>query len=170
MRMSASSSTISMSCAMGDRAQLHRLVGRIGTLCDAGFGGSKDKPDPRPFRLGIFQHQLSLMIFHDLLDDGETEARPFGPGRDIRLGQALAALLGQALTVVLDNYPGLARSFSDDHADMALRAGAMLCDSRLDRFDRILDDIDQCLTDEPRIAADHHRMLGKMVSKAISGW
>src|SRR6266851_4890392 len=142
MRMSASSSMISMSCAMGDRAQLHRLVGSIRTLWDAGFGGSENKPDPRPFRLGILQHQLSLVIFHDLLDDGETETRPFGPGRDIRLGQPLAALLGQALTVVLDNHRGLARSFNDYHADMALRGGAMLCDSCLDRFDRILDDID----------------------------
>ena len=32
--------------------------------------------------------------------------------------------------------------FTHYHADTAIRAGAVLCDSHLDRFDRILDDID----------------------------
>ena len=78
---------------MGDRAQLHRLIGSIGTLWDAGFGGSEDQSDPRPFWLGIFQHQLSLMIFHDLLDDGETEARALAARGHIRLGKAIAPFL-----------------------------------------------------------------------------
>src|SRR5271167_831950 len=102
MRMSASSSTIRMSCAMSNRTQLQRLGGGVRTFRRAGLGG-EDQPDPRPLRFPIFQHQLSPVIFHDLLDDGEAQTRPLRPRRYIGLGQSLTALARQAFAVVLDD-------------------------------------------------------------------
>src|SRR3989442_15418023 len=119
MRMSASSSTIRMSCAMAGRVQFHGLVSLIQTLWGSRFRGGKDEPDPWPLRLPIFQHQLSQVIFHDLFDDGETQAGSFRPGRNVWLGQPLAALLRQALTVVLDGHRGLPCFLDHRYADMA---------------------------------------------------
>src|SRR6266852_2046747 len=104
MRMSTSSSTIKMSCAMVDCAQLHRLLCSIREFHCADLGNREDELDPRPIGLPIFQNQLAAVIFHDLLDDGETQASSLCAGRDIRLGQPLAALLRQAFAVVLDGY------------------------------------------------------------------
>src|SRR6266566_9795422 len=108
MRISASSSTIRMSCAMADRAQFHGLVGCIETRRSTNLRGGEMETDAGALRLPILQHQPSLMIFHDLLDDRQTQPGAFCPGRNIRLGQLLAAMLRQALAVVLDNHGGLA--------------------------------------------------------------
>src|SRR6185437_13552057 len=131
MRMSASSSTIKMSCAMTDRAQFQGLLGGSRVCRRTNFGGGEYQPDPRSFPLCILQHQLSLMIFHDLLDDGEAQAGPLCPGRHVRLGQPLAALLRQASAVILDNGRGLAALLGDRDADAARLTPASLGDSRL---------------------------------------
>src|SRR5947209_20408024 len=100
--MSASSSTIRMSCAMGNRTQLGGGIGLDGASGGAAFTG-ENKPHSRAPRLAILQHQLSQMIFHDLLDDGEAQAGALGAGCYVGLGQALAILPRQALAVVLDD-------------------------------------------------------------------
>src|SRR6516162_8924074 len=107
MRLSASSSTIRTSCAMADRAQFHGLIRYIEMLGRADLRGGKMETDAGALHLSVFQHQLSVMIFHDLLDDGQTQAGALCPRRDIRLSQLLAPLLRQALPVVFDNNGGL---------------------------------------------------------------
>src|SRR3984957_20860012 len=105
MRMSASSSTIRMSCAMGDRTQIRTRVRWIGARGAAGCG-DEDQRDAGPARLRIFEQQLALMVLHDLLDDGEAQAGAFGPRRDVRLAKPHAPALGQPLAVVLDGDDG----------------------------------------------------------------
>src|SRR5271165_5838485 len=122
MRMSASSSTIRMSCAMADRAQLHRLLRSIRVFGRPALGNGEDEPHPRAVRFPILQHQLALMIFQDLLDDGETQTGSLCSGRDVRLGQPLAALLRQAFAIVLDDYRRLTRRIANRHPDVSGRA------------------------------------------------
>src|SRR5215472_9380424 len=159
MRMSASSSTINMSCAMADRAQLHGLAGTIEMLRAAGLGGAEDKADFCSFRLGVLQHQLSLVIFHDFFHNGETETSALRPRRHVGLGQLFAVMPWQALAVVFDNNRSPTGCIDDGHTNSAGWARGLLGDSCLDRFDSILEDIDQRLTDEPRIAAHRHGIL-----------
>jgi len=99
------------------------------------------------------------VILHDFLDDGETQARPSDSSRHIRFGQPLAALLRQALTVVFDDNRRLPVLFDDRHPNLSGRSSLTFGGSRLDRFNCVLDDIDQRLTDEPSIATDRHRKL-----------
>src|SRR5271157_991400 len=112
MRISASSSTIRMSCAMDDFAQRHRS----GIVVD-GLGRPRldreDEPDPGTLSTSIFEHQLSPVILHDLFDDGETEASSFGAGRHIGFGQPLTVLAWQAFAVVFDDDRYLTRSLAD---------------------------------------------------------
>src|SRR5215471_14872239 len=111
MRMSASSSTIRMSCAMADRAQFQGLLGCLRTRRPAHLRRSEDQADASALWLSVFQHQLCLVVFHNLFDDRKTQARPFQPSRDIRFGQPLAVLPRQALSVVFDDNGGLALFF-----------------------------------------------------------
>src|SRR5579883_2830653 len=155
MRISASSSTIRMSCAMADGTHLPLLVRQIRP---AALAERKNQADPRPDRLAVLENQLPLVIFHDLFDDGETQARPLGARRHIGLGQTLAALLRQTLAVVLDDDGGLLPRLDQRHAQERRGVRPLFGDSRLDRLDAVLDDIDDRLADKPRIAADHDRM------------
>src|SRR5271165_6008980 len=157
MRMSTSSSTIRMSCAMTGSAQLSRLVGHVRMIRRASLGGGEYQHDPRPARFPIFQNQLSLVIFHNLLNYRETQAGPFRARRHIRLGQPLTALLRQAFAVDLDDYRGLAPLIGHRRANMSCKVCPLLGHSYLDRLDRILYDIDQGLTNETRVAANCHR-------------
>src|SRR6516162_5060216 len=156
MRMSTSSSTIRMSCAMTGRAQLPQLFGVVRTIRYAGFG-REYQLYPCPVRFPVFQYELSLVIFHDLLDYGETQTGPLCARRDIRLGQSLAALLRQAVAIVLDDHRGLTRHITYRHANMSCGIGALFGDSEFYRLDRILDDIDQGLAYELRVAANRYR-------------
>src|SRR5271154_6237662 len=101
IRMSASSSTIRMSCAMADRIQFHWHGGRRGAADDLRLAG-EDQPHPSAAGFAIRQHQLPMMIFHDLLHDGEAQPGAFRTGRDVGLGQALAVVPRQAFAIVLD--------------------------------------------------------------------
>src|SRR5260221_1205912 len=129
--MSASSSTISMSCAMGDRTQLRRRLGRLGADQGADIAGEY-QPHARSTALAIFQHQLSLMIFHDLFDDGEAQACALSPRGHIRLGQPLAAALRQALAVILDDEHDFAVFLPRRHPNLTRRVLTALDASRLD--------------------------------------
>ena len=93
------------------------------------------------------------MIFHDLLDDSEAQPGALGPRRHIGLGQPLAAIMRQALAVILDNDQHLPVPLADRDANLSGRVVAAFDDSRLYRFDCILDDVDHRLADQPRVAA-----------------
>jgi hypothetical protein len=56
---------------MGNRTQLGGGIGLDGASGGAAFAG-EDELHSRTARLAILQDQLSPMIFHDLLDDGEA--------------------------------------------------------------------------------------------------
>src|SRR5712691_6176455 len=111
--MSASSSTMRMSCAMTDRTQ---LCGRRGSrdAADSRVIAGKHQPHTGAAILPIRQHQLAMMIFHDLLDDGETQAGAFRPSRNIGFGQAFATVRWQALAVVFDGDRDLTVSLNRD--------------------------------------------------------
>src|SRR5215472_6963614 len=111
----------------------------------------EDEHDARAASLAILQYQLSTMIFHDLLDDGEAQPGALGPRRDVRLGQALAALGGQAAAVVLDDERGLPARLDDPYDDLARRRVAI---PRLNRFRCILQQVDKRLTDLAGIARE----------------
>src|SRR6184192_1303108 len=155
MRMSASSSTIRTSCAMADRAQFHGLIRSIETLRSANLRRGKMETNAGALRVPILQSQLSMMIFHDLLDDGQTKACALCPRRNIGLGQLLAPMLRQPLPVVFDNHGRLAVLLQNRPPDASCPARAALPPARFDRFDRILDDIDQRLANQARITVDH---------------
>src|SRR5882672_3869595 len=59
--------------------------------------------DARTATLAVIQCEIAAMIFHDLLDDREAEPGTLAARGHIRLGQPLAAFLGQALAVVVDD-------------------------------------------------------------------
>src|SRR5215472_14942050 len=142
--MSASSSTIRMSCAMGYRAQLGGFGGRAdGRMRLAG----KNQRDPSSARFPILQQQFPLVIFHDLLDDSEPQAGALRAGRHVRLGQALAVLARQAFSVVLDRDRDAAFDVTHSDRDPARRLEVTLDDSHLDRIDGVLYDNDLSLAD-----------------------
>src|SRR5579871_5254104 len=58
----------------------------------------------------ILQDDLSAMVFHDLADDRQAEARALGPRRNVRLGQSVSMFVRQADTVVGD---------AEDHSVLA---------------------------------------------------
>src|SRR5262249_35860740 len=100
MRMSASSSTTRMSCAMEDLLRLHghrcralRLFARLPRWEDQLYAG--------PAALPVLQDQLAPMLLHHLFHDREAEPCALGARGHVRLGQALASFLGQATAVVL---------------------------------------------------------------------
>src|SRR5580704_17680910 len=100
MRMSASSSTIRMSCAMGDCTQVHPR--RLTVADNAVSFGNEYQLYPGSGRLRILEQQPALVIFHDLLDDGEAQAGALRPCRHIGFGETLAAALGQSFAIILD--------------------------------------------------------------------
>jgi len=117
----------------------------------------KDQCDPGSTRFPILQKQFPLVIFHDLFHDSEPQAGALCAGRHVRLGQALAMLLRQAFSVVLDRDRDPAIGVGGGDRDPARRLRLAIDDSAFDRFDRILDDVDQRLAYEPRIAAQRYR-------------
>src|SRR6516165_9188266 len=158
MRMSISSSTIRMSCAMAGRAQLPRLLGGVQTVRCTRFDERENQLYPRAAGFPIFQHEFSLVIFHYLLDDGETQTGSLRARRDIGLGQSLAAVLGQALPVVLDDHRGRAPHVAYRQTNMSCGVCTLVGDTNLDRLDPVLDDVDQGLPDEARVAPNNYGM------------
>src|ERR1700722_16167068 len=139
MRMSASSSTIRMSCAMSNRTHISRCRRR--TANGAAVLGHEYQPDACPARFGIFQQQLALMILHDLLDDGEAQAGALGARRHVGLGQSLAVALRQALSIVPDRPARPAGSLLHRYSDLPRRVRAGIDKTPLDRLDGVLDDV-----------------------------
>src|ERR1700732_2641556 len=125
MRISASSSTTRTSCAMDDGpccCDGWRLGQRSGI---AGLGTVEDQHDAGAAAVAVIEDQLAAVIFHDLLDDGETEPGALGARRHIGLGQALAPFGRQAAAIVLDDERDLPVRIVEPHGDLAWRPGAV---------------------------------------------
>src|ERR1700730_5520428 len=119
--MSASSSTIRTSCAMGYRTYLGGGVGGTGSAGGTSLAGKCQRhPSSAPF--SIFQHQLPLVIFHDLFDDSDPQAGTLRARRHIGLGQSLAILLRQAFAVVFDDHGDSSVRLLDRDRDPTWRA------------------------------------------------
>src|ERR1700685_4677802 len=97
--ISASSSMTRISSAIACR--FHCRFDRLESGGQSQIGLSEDEAHPRAAALAVLEDQLAGMFFHDLLDDREAEAGALGAGRDIGLGQAVAAIVGQAAAVIL---------------------------------------------------------------------
>src|SRR5258708_38652492 len=123
IRMSASSSTIRMSCAMGSGTQLGRRNDGCGSLYNTGIADEHQRY-PRPIRLPIGERQLTAVIFHDLSNDSETQAGALGSGRHVGFGQALTSLLRQALTAVFDGDGHVVSILRTRHPNLARCNGA----------------------------------------------
>src|SRR5215469_3200051 len=97
-RMSASSSTTRMSCAMGALpfdAFSFVSFGFIG-FGDTRIAAHEQQRHARAATGTIIEAQLAAVVFHDLLDDRQTETRAAGARGDVRLGQPIALLVRQA--------------------------------------------------------------------------
>src|ERR1700681_32391 len=109
VQMSRSSSTIRISWPMALQTVRNVICG---SLCGCRMWSSRRdflrvtpeyQTDARTATLAVVQSEIAAMIFHDLLDDRETEAGAFAARRHVRLGEALAPLFRQAFAVVLDD-------------------------------------------------------------------
>src|SRR5258707_11087082 len=98
IRMSSSSSTIRMSCAMRDRPRLDLAALRRRFL----HAAPEHQADPRAAARRVLETQLASVVLHDLLDDRQPQPRAFGPRRDVGLGQPLPSLRWQAAAIVVD--------------------------------------------------------------------
>src|SRR6185312_4481038 len=114
----------------------------------------------------VVEQDFSAMVFHDLADDGEAEARALGAGRDIGFGEVVAMLGRQADAVVGDAESqhraaaGIVGMFQR-HFDPPRRAVALGL-ARRDALARVFQHIGQGLGDQPPVALEMHRLLGRV--------
>src|SRR5882724_4393686 len=97
MRMSASSSTMRISAAMGPR---HWRLSRVGSGALVPARVPERHAHDGTAAGTIVQLQQRAMILDDVLDDGEPEARTARARGHIRLSQPLAPLIGQSAAIV----------------------------------------------------------------------
>src|SRR6185312_16042487 len=119
MRISASSSTTRISCAMS-RGLFYGFFCRARRR-NARIGAVEDERHACAAAFAILEDQFPAMVFHDLLDDGKAESRALGAGRNVRLGQAVAPLRRQSSAIILDDQRGLLRRLADAKRDHAGR-------------------------------------------------
>src|SRR5215469_15706653 len=99
--MSVSSSTTRMSCAMG--ALPFDAFGFFSfSFGDACIATHEQQRHARAAAGAIVEAQLAAVVFHDLLDDRQTETRAAAARGDVPLGQPIALLVRQADAVVFD--------------------------------------------------------------------
>ena len=104
VQMSGSSSTMRMSGAMRPSLTGSRIIVRRSGTADAISSRLPEyQTDARAATLAVVQREIAAVIFHDLLDDRETQAGALAARRHVGLGQALAPLLRQAVAIVLDD-------------------------------------------------------------------
>src|SRR5260370_10292977 len=166
VQMSRSSSTMRMSWAM--TLQTVR-DGLSGSLCGCRMWSSRRdflrvtpeyQTDARTATLAVVQRKITAVIFHDLLDDRETETGALAASRHVGLGEALAPLLRQTLAVVLDDNAYNAVLVAQRDRDLAWRQPRASCGfPALDRLGRILENICQHLRDLAAVADQRHRMI-----------
>src|ERR1700722_13203715 len=165
-QMSRSSSTMRMSWAM--TLQTVR-DGLSGSLCGCRMWSSRRdflrvtseyQTDARAATLAVVQHEITAVIFHDLLDDGEAEACALAAGRHIRLGEALAPLFRQTFAIFLDDNAHGGVVVAQGERDFPWRervAGSRF--PALDRLGRVLEDVGQHLRDLATVADQRHGMI-----------
>src|SRR5579875_1555479 len=152
VRMSASSSTTSMSCAMGSLPL--DTLGLAG-LGNARIGACELQGHARAAAVAVLETQLAAVVLHDLLDDRQTEAGAAGARRHVGLGEPVALLMRQPDAIVLDHDANGALGIGHADADAAWRrAGA----ARLDRLGGVLQDVDQRLADLATVATEADRL------------
>src|SRR5690242_9178920 len=153
VQISRSSSTIKISWPMA----LQTVRGFHGLLCGCRMRRSRrDFPrvpseyqtDARPATLAVVQEKLAAVVFHDLLDDGETEPCPFAASRHIGLGQAIASCLGEALAIVLDHDANGRPVIFERQRNLSRRQRLLATRlASLDRLGRVLQDVCEHLAD-----------------------
>src|SRR6185312_11891323 len=114
-RMSGSSSTMRMSCAMRHLLLLtgHRSGGglRRGT-------GRQDEAGGRAWPLRpIVEHEAAPVVLHDLLDDSQSQSRPLRFVRDVWLGQSRPIFLRKSDSVIGHGYANTGRIILDRNLD-----------------------------------------------------
>src|SRR5258706_3817859 len=164
-RMSASSSTTSMSDAIGHslpRWRSHfrhcRLFG--GNRIELGLGtpipvtNGKDNPDPgtpaamRAYRR-VLEREDAAMLLDNLLNNGKSKAGPLvALGRDVRLEQPRTVLLGQPDAGVSDLDLEFIGGSAGANADARLPRCRSAIARGIDRLGGILDEIGDGLGDE----------------------
>src|SRR5262245_61975392 len=153
--MSASSSTTRISAAMdGPRRRILRLRpdARIDLLAE-------DQTDRGAAALAVAQGQQSAVVLHDLLDDGEAQARAAGPRGHVGFGEALASLDRQAPPIVADDDRHIFGAFG--HPDLnptAVATSIVAGKAPIDGLTGILQQVGQRLADLPAITDQRHRM------------
>src|SRR5260370_585879 len=117
IRISSSSSTIRMSCAMRDRPRLGLGALRHGLLDTS----AEYQADARAAARRIVEPKLARVILHDLLDDRQSQTRALGARGDVRLGQAIAAIDRETLAVVVDLDDGRPVGLAQSNHDLPCR-------------------------------------------------
>src|SRR5580658_8635160 len=97
--MSASSSMTRISCAISCRFHRFDVACCVREPC---VGLAEDHDHPRAAARTVLEHELAMMILHDLFYYGEPESCTFRARRHIGFGQPLASFLRQAAPVILD--------------------------------------------------------------------
>src|SRR5262245_6237116 len=117
---------------------------------------------PSGRRRRILEGQHAGMLLDALLHDGEAEAGPLvALGRDVRLGEARAVVLGQAGPVVyhLDVHARAVAAYVGLDAPRPARLPAGALRIAVDRLLGVLDQVDDRLGDEAPVAGDHDGLL-----------
>src|SRR4029450_9158434 len=123
---------------------------------------SEYQTDARPATLAVIQGEIAAMIFHDLLDDGEAQARTLAARGHIGLGQPFAAFLGQPLAVVVDDDAHGDIVVAQRQLDLTRRQGPAGCGlPALDRLGRVLEDVGENLRYLPAITDQWHPTVGQ---------
>src|SRR5262245_46656734 len=99
MRMSASSSTMRISAAMGSRQSCLRCLG-LGTISRARV--PERHAHDRAAARTVVELQQRAVILDDVLDDCQPKAGAARARGHIGFGQPLPPLIGQAAAIVLD--------------------------------------------------------------------
>src|SRR5690348_12165297 len=140
-RISASSSTIRMSCAI-DLAEPRSGQGPdVG--CRRRSPGDENELHRGATAGTVAKNKIAAMVFHDLLDDGETEASAFGASGDIGLRQPVALGPRQASPVVFHQDRHLAWRAIDGKPDLARWLAHPVADAALNGVGRVLQQIVQ---------------------------
>src|SRR5262245_44320998 len=157
--MSDSSSTTRMSAAMdGPRRRLFRFRSYAGIDLLA-----EDQADRSAATLAVAQGQEAAVVLHDLLDDGEAEARAAGARGHIRFGEALAPLDRQPPPVIADDDRHIFGAFGHPDLDPAAFAIPVVTgETPVDGLPRILQQVCQRLPDLAAVADQRHRMARKL--------
>ena len=149
---------------MGSYLWGFRTVRRVGFTLRSVDG--EGQPDARAGLFRVLDCQFATVIFHDLLDDGQTQAGALAAGRNIGFHQTVAQLGGQATAVILDRYFHMITRLHDLDNDTAVaQASAAGLDAGGDGFGGVQQHIGQHLDDLLAVASQFNRVFGGVDGK-----